>query len=950
MAGKRGEVRYRVTSDTGDFTSGLKKATAEWNNFKKALAGGVVGAAAFSVGEKAVAALASSIKSVPAAIAESVKAAAAFGDAMSNAATRTGFGAEALQKLNVAGKLAGVGFEEIQASIGRMQKAIESGDEAFVKLGLTARELKALSPEQAFEAVGQALASIANPTEQAALSMELFGKSGAKFLGIFGAGADEAKARAKELGLVMSGDMVRALDAFGDRVDLLGEVWDRLWINIGAGIASSPEVISALDTITNALGAVSKAVGELTSDFVYFVSAWARTTADNPIVKFFADGASEAERARMAIRTTIDLLGIPFGNVGGIVTGGADVGRFFKDLDFQNYKTKGTAGQLADFMGEKPTGPDFSIDAMNAASDARIKKTNELREAQEKLRREAEAAITAALNFQDKVTHGVEAGIKHMFDEQGRIWREQLAAADLSFLDPDTMKVPMRRGPDLSGVMAGVASGAIVPGAGPTLKEATTAGVDFSRMLVDVAHAFQLLGVGPSSVLGRFVGSLTVIGASIDNIIKGQKGSGIAGFLGTATGVLGIASAGFSLLKGLFGGPSKEERAAAEAERKRQQEEALRKAEEAERKRAAGAELAITATKSLLDTILPTRVQHQKVRRDAQGQPILGPDGKPIVKRFDTFEGGLQGALPDDIRSQGSILRAGFQLAVQEQGLAKAAQQFADVFARFKDAAGEAGVDTSAVDTMGRQIALGTDERFVKLAEAAGFAADALKGFGDASFLSAETFEGLANVTDDIFQRALAAGAGDSEALALVMPNLAELSKKASEFGFELPQNIQELLSKAAEEGFKLPTSVAEKQLGVLEQIRDAINGLPSYAGGGRVGRETDGRGGGGGGAAGGGQLAWLHDGETVVRDEDAASFAQSVLGNSGSVESALAVLAAEVRRGRDEEARPQLAININAPGATPQAAEAIREAVRRELAAGSPTLRRLDKRYARRS
>jgi hypothetical protein len=125
---------------------------------------------------------------------------------------------------------------------------------------------------------------------------------------------------------------------------------------------------------------------------------------------------------------------------------------------------------------------------------------------------------------------------------------------------------------------------------------------------------------------------------------------------------------------------------------------------------------------------------------------------------------------------------------------------------------------------------------------------------------------------------------------------------------------------------------------------------LPEFAAGG----DTD-KGPGRGHRAGrddGGFLAVLHPNETVVPDEDAEAFAREVLGGSsqaGSVTAAVAALTSEIRIMREQE-KPTVAVSVNAPGATPQTADIVREAVRQELAPGSATMQRLDKRYARRN
>ncbi len=69
--------------------------------------------------------------------------------------------------------------------IGRLQKSIYDGNEAFGKLGLKLSDLKRLSPIDAMQRVGDAIGNLKSPTDRTKAAMDLFGKSGAKLLQVF---------------------------------------------------------------------------------------------------------------------------------------------------------------------------------------------------------------------------------------------------------------------------------------------------------------------------------------------------------------------------------------------------------------------------------------------------------------------------------------------------------------------------------------------------------------------------------------------------------------------------------------------------------------------------------------------------------------------------------------------------------------------------------------------
>lgn len=108
-------------------------------------------------------------------------------------------------------------FDKAARSIYGAATAGGSAQLALAKLGVSAKELSTLSPEDQFEALAKAINGIANPMERSAIAMQIFGKSGSELLPVFDtmqnmASVDGALGRLPEV----LGRNVKTLDAIGD--------------------------------------------------------------------------------------------------------------------------------------------------------------------------------------------------------------------------------------------------------------------------------------------------------------------------------------------------------------------------------------------------------------------------------------------------------------------------------------------------------------------------------------------------------------------------------------------------------------------------------------------------------------------------------------------------------------------------------------------------------------
>jgi hypothetical protein len=145
----------------------------------------------------------------------------------------------------------------VQPVISKLQKNISeaatgNADAAkkFQQLGLAIKDIQGLSADKQLSAVGEAINKIENPAQRAAMSMELFGKSGAKLLTLFAAGGlDEAQQTLGNQATLMA----QNAGVFAKATDLLGAVGLKIQ-GLFVGLAS--QIVPPLMGVLNAVNKI----------------------------------------------------------------------------------------------------------------------------------------------------------------------------------------------------------------------------------------------------------------------------------------------------------------------------------------------------------------------------------------------------------------------------------------------------------------------------------------------------------------------------------------------------------------------------------------------------------------------------------------------------------------------------------------------------------------------
>lgn len=176
-----------------------------------------------------------------------------FADQLGKNAQKYGVTVKALSELTYVADLAGIEAEGLAKSFKFMGKAIldsatgsKEQERAFKVLGLSAKELIGLKPEEAFEKIGDAIAKIENPTLKAALATAIFGKAGADLIPLFNAGSAalrQAREEAKRFGLTVYEFDTANIEKMNDAFTKVGQATAGAARQFAAGLAPSIAVV-----------------------------------------------------------------------------------------------------------------------------------------------------------------------------------------------------------------------------------------------------------------------------------------------------------------------------------------------------------------------------------------------------------------------------------------------------------------------------------------------------------------------------------------------------------------------------------------------------------------------------------------------------------------------------------------------------------------------------------
>jgi hypothetical protein len=213
-----------------------------------------------------------------------------MGTAAQRLADRTGVSVESLTTLGYAARQTGASMESLESSMSNMQQVVAGvsassaeGQRALNLLGITVAQLQGLSPDQQFRMIAERLARVADPAQRAAGALKIFGASAQGILPLIaqgGAGLASLEARARSLGLEMSGKDAQSALSLHNALSTLWETVKMATFAIGAPLADAMKKM--VETGTAVVGTISKWIREngaliVTADMIASVVTGAGT-------------------------------------------------------------------------------------------------------------------------------------------------------------------------------------------------------------------------------------------------------------------------------------------------------------------------------------------------------------------------------------------------------------------------------------------------------------------------------------------------------------------------------------------------------------------------------------------------------------------------------------------------------------------------------------------------
>ena len=212
----------KLTLDTSEYDKELDNAENSSNNFGKTFGSvmGTIGTAA-GVAGVAISAVSGAVYGTTKAVVDGASEVAEYGDNIDKMSQKMGISIEAYQEWDAVMQHSGTSMESMKASMKTLANAVESGNEAFEKIGLSQEALAEMSQEEIFEATISGLQNIEDTTQRTYLAGQLLGRGATELGALLNYSAEETQAmrdRVRELGGVLSEDAVKSAANFQDNL------------------------------------------------------------------------------------------------------------------------------------------------------------------------------------------------------------------------------------------------------------------------------------------------------------------------------------------------------------------------------------------------------------------------------------------------------------------------------------------------------------------------------------------------------------------------------------------------------------------------------------------------------------------------------------------------------------------------------------------------------------
>lgn len=201
--------------DSSEYEKGISNALSVASSFGSGLA------SAAAIGTAAITAVGTAAVGAGVALVNATADVASYGDSIDKMSQKMGISAEAYQEWEAVMQHSGTSMESLKAGMKTLANAVESGSDAFERLGITQKEIESMNQEELFSATITALQGVENETERTYLAGQLLGRGATELGALLNTSAEETQAmkdRVHELGGVMSDEAVKAAAAYQDQL------------------------------------------------------------------------------------------------------------------------------------------------------------------------------------------------------------------------------------------------------------------------------------------------------------------------------------------------------------------------------------------------------------------------------------------------------------------------------------------------------------------------------------------------------------------------------------------------------------------------------------------------------------------------------------------------------------------------------------------------------------
>lgn len=238
------------------------------------------------------------------------------GDMFDKASKRVGASSSILSEYAYAAQMCGANFSDVEGAFKKFSKVVSSASQgateantALATVGLTVEDLKGLSPDEQFEKLAGAVASISDPTLKAAAAMKIFGANGTSLLPLFDEGSDGIKKlrdEAKRLGVSIDDSAAKMGADYVDATTRAKEAARGFALTLGASFA--PMATQMLNSLSSVVAKISEFVRNNRSLVEILISVTAAIAAGASAKFLYATAVTKISTALHALLTVLKLV------------------------------------------------------------------------------------------------------------------------------------------------------------------------------------------------------------------------------------------------------------------------------------------------------------------------------------------------------------------------------------------------------------------------------------------------------------------------------------------------------------------------------------------------------------------------------------------------------------------------------------------------------------------